>query len=389
MPSSLLFPLEKINPSQLLSQYSEWIYFTLILVFFISVSGITLRRHFDKPYVKPLIISVGLMLTVGVFMFKDRIRMIFEGWGILGTILLLIVAVTIPFGLCRSFGLSTSKAFFLTYVLFYLLSWTKFPQFYHSLSDQNLGFINLFLLILFFVAVFKVIKFHKSASDMVRDLDRSSPYRSEIEQEIEMLDKEKKIFKRQAKRFTKIEIKTIDDIAQALADIQHTVETHKNNLPREERERIAHILQLVSKKENVFNKSIWSLQKIFKSTDLLDEKQLQELKERMAKVSGSERKFLKAEIMREDEKLKIEKPVLDFQNKLEDYLNYFNKLLGMALKLINTGTYPYDAKPHLAKARVILKDITNLLKEMKVLEKRLISLTKAEKRLLKKEREIA
>ncbi len=166
MPSSLLFPLEEINPSQLLSQYSEWIYFTLILIFFISVSGISLRRHFDKPYVKPFIISVGLMLTVGVFMFKDRMRMIFEGWGILGTILLLIVAVTIPFGLCRGFGLSTSKAFYLTYILFYLLSWTKFPQFYHSLADQNLGLINLFLLILFFVAVFKVIKFHKSPSDI-------------------------------------------------------------------------------------------------------------------------------------------------------------------------------------------------------------------------------
>lgn len=329
------------------------------------------------------------MLTVGVFRFKDRIRMIFEGWGILGTILLLLVAVTIPFGLCRGFGLSTSKAFFLTYVLFYLLSWTKFPHLYHSLADQNLGFINLFLLILFFVAVFKVIKFHKSPSDMVRDLYRSSPYRPEIEQEIEMLDKEKKIFKRQAKRITNIEIKSIEDIAEALADIQRTVETHKNNLPHEERERIAHILQQMSKKEDVFNKSIWSLQKIFKSTDLLDEKQLQELKERMAKVSGSERKFLKAEITREDEKLKIEKSVLDFQNRLEDYLNYFNKLVGRALKLINTGTYPYDAKPYLAKAMVILKDIASLLKEMKVLEKKIISLNKAEKRLLKKEREIA
>jgi hypothetical protein len=67
MPSSLLFHLNQIKPTEFLTQYSEWIYFTLILVFFISVAGITLRKHFDKPYVKPLIISVGLLLTIGIF----------------------------------------------------------------------------------------------------------------------------------------------------------------------------------------------------------------------------------------------------------------------------------------------------------------------------------
>ena len=79
MASSLLFPLDQIKPSQILTQYSEWIYFTLVLVFFISVAGITLRKHFDKPYVKPLIISVGLMLTFGVFKYKEGLSTIFEG----------------------------------------------------------------------------------------------------------------------------------------------------------------------------------------------------------------------------------------------------------------------------------------------------------------------
>jgi len=56
MPSSLFLPLDRFKPSEILSQYSEWVYFTFILVFFVSVAGITLRKHFDKPYVKPLII---------------------------------------------------------------------------------------------------------------------------------------------------------------------------------------------------------------------------------------------------------------------------------------------------------------------------------------------
>ena len=101
MPSSLFLPLDRFQPSEILAQYSEWVYFTLILVFFVSVAGITLRKHFDKPYVKTLIISVGLMLTVGVFRFKDQVVEVFEGWGILGTILLVVMAATIPTIYCH------------------------------------------------------------------------------------------------------------------------------------------------------------------------------------------------------------------------------------------------------------------------------------------------
>ncbi len=386
MPSSLLFPLDRIQPSQILSQYSEWIYFTLVLVFFISISGITLRKHFDKPYVKPLIISVGLMLTIGVFMFRDQVKVIFEGWGVLGTMLLAFVAATIPYGLCRGFGMSKAKAFYLTYILFYLLSWIKFPQLYYSLADQNLGIVNLVLLIVFFIAIFKMIRSHKSLADTAIGLKKSSAYSPEIDHEIEVQDKEKKILKRQVKKSTVIELLTIDDIAEALAEIQYTVETHKNNLPKEERQKIAALLQSMSKKEDVFKKNVSDLQKIFQSIDLLDEKQLQKAKERMAKASGSEKKILQAEIIREEEKLRVEISALDLQNKLGEYLDYFNKLLRQALGHIKAGAYPYDAMPYFAKARVILKDISEIVKKANILEKRLIKLTKVEKKLLKKEK---
>ena len=184
MASSLLFPLDQIKPSQILSQYSEWIYFTLVLVFFISISGITLRKHFDKAYVKPLIISVGLMLTFGVFKYKEGLSTIFEGWGILGTILLVIIAATIPYGLARGFGMPGGKAFYLTYILFYILSWVKFPDIYHMLADNNLGLVNLGLLIVFFVAIFRVVKFGKLPSLGSSNLAGRSPLRPEISREI-------------------------------------------------------------------------------------------------------------------------------------------------------------------------------------------------------------
>ena len=138
----MFFPLENIQPSEILTQYSEGIYFTLTLVFFISISGIALRKHFDKPYVKPLIISLGLMLTFGAFRFKAQLTSIFDSWGILGSILLVAMVATIPYGLCRGFGMRAGKAFFLSFILIYILSWVKFPEFYGGLADQNLGLVS-------------------------------------------------------------------------------------------------------------------------------------------------------------------------------------------------------------------------------------------------------
>ena len=44
---------------------------------------------------------------------------------------------------------------------------------------------------------------------------------------------------------------------------------------------------------------------------------------------------------------------------------------------------------YLAKARVVLKEIPEMLKETKSLEEKLIKLTKMKKKLLKKEKETA
>ena len=389
MPSSLLFPLDQISPSEILSQYSEWIYFTLVLIFFISISGITLRRHFDKPYVKPLIISVGLMLTVGVFMFRDSLTAIFEGWGTLGTILLVIMAATIPYGLCRGFGIAAGKSFYLTYILMYIISWMKFPDLYHALAEHNLGLVNLGLLILFFVAIFKVVKFSKLPSLTSTSLGDSGPINSEIGREIGLENNERKAVKRQAEKMTKVEIRSVQDIAEQLAEIQQIIETHKNNLPREERERISSILGKISKEESVFNRSVAKLKKLFQRIDKVDIGHLQELKERLAKVDGKEREIVRAELAGEEEKIKIEKAIFDFEKNLAQYLTSFNQYLTSAVDHLKNSPYPYDAKPYLEKARVVLKDIMEMLKETKSLEEKLIRLTKVEKKFLKKERETA
>ena len=386
MSSSALFPLDMIKPSQILSQYSEWIYFTLVLVFFISIAGITLRKHFDKPYVKPLIISVGLLLTVGAFKLKDSLNAIFEGWGVLGTILLVSMAATIPYGLCRGFGMSGRKAFYLTYILFYILSWVKFPQMYFILADHNLGLVNLGLLVMAVVSVYKMIASAKFTEGLAHDLARSNPFRREIEQEIEIQGKEKKVLVKEAIKMTQVELHTIDDIAFALAEIQRITEKNSTGFSGQERERIGRRLEEISKKENLFKKVYTSLQGTFERVEVLDSHQLDELRQRMAKVSQKEKQILKSEIAREEEKIRIEKAVIDFQSRLDQYLYSFNRFIGSAIAKMKGPGHPVDAVPYLSKARVILRDLLDMIKKMKTVEDKLISLTTEERRLLKKEK---
>ena len=329
------------------------------------------------------------MLTFGVFMFKDSLTAIFEGWGIIGTILLVVMAATIPYGMCRGFGVAAGKSFYLTYMLIYIISWVKFPEVYHALADQNLGLVNFGLLILFFVAIFKVVKFSKLPSFTSTNVGGNEPIKSEIGREIGLENNERKAVKRQAEKMTKVEIRSVEDIAEQLAEIQQIIETHKNNLPREERERISSILGEISKEENVFTRSVAKLKKLFQRIDKVDIEHLQELKERLARVDGKEREIVRVELAGEEEKIRMGKVIFDFEKNLGQYLTSFNQCLTSAVDHIRSSPYPYDAKPYLEKARVALKDIMEMLKETKSLEEKLIRLTTVEKKFLKKERETA
>jgi hypothetical protein len=389
MPSSLLFPLDNIKPTRFLSEYAEWIYFTLILVFFISVAGITLRKHFDRPYIKPLIISVGLMLTVGVFMFKNQLVMIFEGWGILGLVLLVLLVATIPFGLCRGYGMPTKKAVYLTYILIYIVAWFKFPVFFFSLAENNLGLVNLGLLILFFMAVFKMLPLDRTKRNLAKDIVNSSPFKPEIEQDMQIQNKEEKLVKDKAVKITEIEISTVNDMAEAMAEIQRIVEANDNQLSRPEREKIASMLQKMSNSEEIFKKELWHLQKILEQINTADVKQIENLKERLKKASEKERHILKVELEQEEEKLKIEKTILDLEKRLNQYMDSFKKFIGQSAEHIGRQEYLFEVKDNFAKARVVLRDISEMLQITKTLEKKLVSLTKAEQNLLKKEKETA
>jgi hypothetical protein len=386
---SMLSPLDNIRPSDIMSQYSEWIYFTLILIFFISIAGLTLRKHFDRPYVKPLIISVGLMMTAGVFMMREKVAMIFQGWGILGTLLLVFIAATIPYGLCRGFGMQANRAFYVVYALFYILSWAKFPDAYYYLGDHNMGLVNLGLLILFVVAIYKIVTMWKSKTDLSRSLNIDSPAKKEIVQEMDMQGVERKALEREENKATKFEIKTIKDIEESLVEMIRIIQTSNANLNSQDRVRISETLKKISSKEDIFLKTIQNLKQLLQRLRVLDAKQIQEMKNRLARSNGKEKEALEKEIFMEVEKIKIEQNVIALEQKLEQGMNYFNNLLRQAVQVLNSTSYPADAVQHLSQARMGLKDTFSIIDEMKRFEDKLLQLTKNEKRLLKNEKDKA
>ena len=383
----MLSPLDNIRPSDLLGQYSEWIYFTLILIFFISVAGLTLRKHFDRPYVKPLIITVGLMMTVGVFMMRDKLVAIFEGWGIVGTLLLVFVAATIPYGLCRGFGMPANRAFYVVYVLFYILSWVKFPDVYYYLGDHNMGLVNLGLLILFIYSVYKIVPTRRSKNDLSGSLQMDNPVNRELGREIDIQDQETKTIARQENKVTAFEIKTITDIEESLVEMMRLIQVHNANLSTQDRVKIAATLKNISRKEDLFLKTLRNLKQLLPRLHVLDEKQLQEMKNRLNRTTGNEKQAIEQEITLEEEKMRLEAEIMGLEQTLEQELGSFNNLLREAIQVLNSSSYPRDAAPHLAKARLILKDIMGLIEKIRKCEDAVVQLTKTEKSMLKREKE--
>ena len=73
------------------------------------------------------------------------------------------------------------------------------------------------------------------------------------------------------------------------------------------------------------------------------------------------------------------------ESRLEQHLQAFNRFLETAMEKMQAG-YPYESTPYLAKARVLLKDLSGMIQDIRDLERKITGLIKTEKGLLKLER---
>jgi hypothetical protein len=164
------------------------------------------------------------------------------------------------------------------------------------------------------------------------------------------------------------------------------IQTSNANLNSQDRVRISETLKKISSKEDIFLKTIQNLKQLLQRLRVLDAKQIQEMKNRLARSNGKEKEVLEKEIFMEVEKIKIEQNVIALEQKLEQGMSYFNNLLRQAVQVLNSTAYPADAIQHLSQARMGLKDTFSIIDEMRRFEDKLIQLTKNEKRSLKDEK---
>ena len=389
----MLSPLDSILPQDILSRYSEWIYFFLVLIFFIAVAGIALRKHFERPYVRPLIVVVGILLALAVFRQRQVLALIFEGWGTLGTILLVLLVAVIPFGLARGFGLPSSRAFWLTYALFYILSWMHFPALFDSLSNQNLGFINIILLILFIISLWQVLRFKLKSGKVGGQKPDSwaaeNRFKPEFEEEDQIESAEIRALKKEAIPVTIKELRSIKDIEESLLHCQELIQRRHQSLDREDREKLASLVQSILGNESVLKRGAERLRKDFQRLAAVDHDQLKEKKNRLQQVEGREKDILKAEIKREEERAKIEVAINEYNSRLDIIIGEFDRQLGIVIEMLRNSRYPGDALPFIASAREVLRDIQMVTASMKNLEKRADATIREERELLAKERKAA
>ena len=91
MPSTFDFldPFSRIHPGSFISQYSDWILFTVLLFFFWAVAGIALKRRFQESrYLRVLITSIALALAVGTYysVYQGWLHLSLQGLGLFGAV---------------------------------------------------------------------------------------------------------------------------------------------------------------------------------------------------------------------------------------------------------------------------------------------------------------
>jgi hypothetical protein len=93
----------------------------------------------------------------------------------------------------------------------------------------------------------------------------------------------------------------------------------------------------------------------------------------MSKTDDKEREILTKEIAEEYEKIKIEKSIIEIEERLNQYMNSFNESIRLTIENLRSSPYPFDADPSLSKARIVIKEISEILEETIKLEKKLVS----------------
>jgi len=394
---NILEAFDRIHPGLYISRYSDWILFTLLLLFFWAVVGISLKNRFEESrYFRILITAVSLMLSVGTYysIYQGWFHLKLEGLGFFGIVLVLIVVFFVVLGLMRGYGIRLSNALPFGFLLVYISLLAISPNVLYTLA-RIYPLANLILGILFLISVFKIMVafYHHSGKkpiESARDLqgiEISTPYDSEIDQEIEEVKKESKMLKKKTIHFTALEIKSLDNIEKCLKTVVNIIRDRGNSLAREDVAQITEHLKKISQNENILKRGMDLIKKHLNSYNALHRKDISELEKRLEKTKIKNKKnIIKDEIIYQQKMLEG----LDFMNRYESkilqFADSFNKFVQNAMQKLK-GHYPNDALSYLEQAYKKLLEMKHIYEKEREFEKYLLKLNKKTISELKKEKD--
>lgn len=347
------------------------------------------KRLTEKRYGKALVVTLGLILGIALYMSKDLYNFNFESFGFVSIWLLIVLVGLVTFGLFR-YGMRIDTAFALTYCVIYLSFSMLTPSLFDSIAD-SFPLLNLIFLIVFGYLLIRILikiflrkkSTERAAYDLKHDNVQPSD-QDEIDRELDVDQKEGKNLKRKTSKLADIEIDKIEDIERLVNQIIKTLKKNPS-MTEDERNDIAVMLNKTAAKKKDFEYGLQILDRHIEKYERGDEKQIHELKVRLAEVKDKKKK---GEITKElnFEKRKIE--IFEFmkrdKTRLLEFLQFFEKEMYNAVQYLKQSNVP-ESINILARVKHQLGTMRNILKELTGYVSYLIKYSKKEEKILKKE----
>jgi len=388
-----LDPFTKIKPGPFISRYQDWIIFTLLLFFFWAVVGIALRKRFEQSrYLRTLITSVALMLSIGTYfsIYKGWLHLSLQGLGLFGAILLFIVIFFIILGLIKGYGVKGSDALPIGYALFYISLWAVSPNIFDTIA-RTFPLLNGILLILFIASAIKSVsaffrhsKSPSSSANELRHADIQQPDEPEIEKEIDFEQNERKYIKKKTLKLTKTELKSVDHIEHYLKQIEDILKS--GTLNNQQKNHISAALQAIGKTRKDFQNGLNRLSRHIANYKAGDQNKLHELRQRFHQAKDRKKKVeIQREWLIEKKKMDIFEFINTHNEKIQTFLNAFDGLIQKAVRFMQQNK-PKKAASYIETSRTYINAMKDILKNLKHHEFYLLKLSKKEEHLLQKEK---
>jgi hypothetical protein len=153
----------------------------------------------------------------------------------------------------------------------------------------------------------------------------------------------------------------------------------------DDRAQISRILSKMGGNEQAFLGALEKVKDMFKRLEVMDKAELRKKLQRLKNMKGKEKKLLAAEIKLEEEKILLEKEIESQEMELKKFIESLNRYLSLTVKAMEKSAYPLDARPHLKNAEKVAREIISITNHLETVEKRLLSLIKAEEKAIKRE----